>query len=302
MDFSYSVDKIKIKGKFKTKHYKDLPHKTKISLWIEYCLPEFIECTKEFPENLHPFRYRWSFVLRCKGDNEGAFYISEWYNGDFKEAKESPDRFLIEYNPNKSGALIYAEFCNNFIFRITDIVSCDLAYDIPNADIKDVFLDTRCDVMSYGKTCNSTLYVAPKEDESGRVKVYQKDLERESKGKDLEKTLRIEVTLKGDYLSTKTIHLSHQKTIEQLTKACEHLNSVKIKQGAASSDDWKVLALSLLSPEDLQKCLALMDKNTKLKYRKCITEATYTCLSLDIATLCSHIVKTLEPWQRRIKV
>jgi len=263
MDFSYSVDKIKIKGKFKTKHYNDFPHKTKVSLWVEFCLPDWCECIKEFPECLRPFKYRWSFVLRCKGDTEGVFYISEWYNGDFKEAREYPDRFLIEYNPNKSGARIYQEFCDNFIFRITDIVSCDLAYDIPNADIGDVLLDTRCDVMTYGKTSNATYYIAPKEDESGRVKVYQKDVERETKGKSLEKTLRIEVTLKGDYLSSKTIHLTHTKTVEQLTKAVDHINSVKIKQGAASTDDWKVLALSLLSPEDLQKCFAIWRAHKK---------------------------------------
>ena len=302
MDFSVSVDKIKIKGKFKTKHYKDFPHKTKVSLWCTYCLPTWIECIKEFPENFHPFKYRWSFVLRCKGDNEGVFYISEWYNGDFKESRECPDKFLIEYNPNKSGAKIYEEFCNNFIFRITDIVSCDLAFDIPNVDISSVRLDTRCDVMTYGKTNNATYYIAPKEDESGRVKVYQKDVERETKGKDFAKTLRIEVSLKGDFLSTKTIHLNHEKTYQQLSKAVEHLNSVKIKQGAASTDDWKVLALSLLSPEDLQKCFSLMDRKTRSSYRSRITESTYVCLALDVPTLCGYICDSLKLWQRRVKI
>lgn len=299
-NFNYSVDKIKFKGKL-NKSQKGY-NKTKIRAWCLYTLPSSFECVKEFPENFSLGCYRFSFALRCKGDTEGIFYISEWYNGDYSSQKESPDHFLIEYNPNKSGAKIYEVFCNTFIFTIVRILSCDLAYDVSNASVSDVLLDTKCDVMTYGKTYNKTLYIAPKEDRSGRVKVYQKNIERESKGEAIEKTLRIEVTLKGEFLDEPVIYLNHSKTYEQLTKAVEHLNSVKIKRETPESDDWKVFALTQLSPENLTKCLAMMSSTPRAKYRKLINESTYYTLEIDLPTLTIHISTALNMWRRRVKI
>ena len=301
-NYRYSLDKIKLKGKLKKQNQVHFPHCEKIRTWCEYRLPSWCECISASEEDLRAFRYRFSYVLRVKGEKEGVFFICEWYNGDFKEQREKPDAFLIEFNPNKSGEWIYQNFCQNFIFSFTDIVSCDLAYDIPGADIADVLIDTKCDVMTYGKVFNSTYYVAPKEDGSGRVKVYQKDTERKLNGNEMEKTLRIEVSLKGSFLSYGTIHLTNAKTAEQLTKAVEHLNAVKIKTSAASTDDWKVFALSCLSPEDLQKCLGFMASAQKSKYRKLIMQSSYYSLGLDIPTFAIHIGNLLTPYVRRIKV
>ena len=156
--------------------------------------------------------------------------------------------------------------------------------------------------MSYGKTYNRTLYVAPKEDGSGRVKVYQKDTERKANGEDLGKTLRIEVSLKGSFLSYDDIDISYAKTNEHLQKAVDHLNSVKVKASVASTDDWKVFALSRLSPEDLKKCLGMMTDKTRSNYKRRITEDTYYTLDIDILTLARHIVKALEPWRVRVNV
>ena len=118
----------------------------------------------------------------------------------------------------------------------------------------------------------------------------------------MKKTLRIEVSLKGSFLSYDTIYLTHAKTVEQLTKAVEHLNAVKIKTSAASTDDWKVFALSRLSPDDLKKCLGMMAKQARLKYKNQITENTFYTLKMDIPTLALHIGNALEPWLRRVNV
>ena len=96
---------------------------------------------------------------------------------------------------------------------ITEICYCDLAYDVLNVDIKSVLLDTTCDVMTYGKTHNATYYIAPKEDQSGRVKVYQKDKEREQVGEEKEKTLRIEISLKGRLLKHNLINSLYCKSL-----------------------------------------------------------------------------------------
>lgn len=300
-NYQYSVDKIKLKGKIKKDAKVHFPHRNKIRTWCE-SLPPWCECIKANCDDFRAFHYRYSFTLRCKGDTEGVFFVCEWYNGEYKEQREKPEAFLIEYNPNKNGARIYQEFCYNFIFKLTDIVSCDLAYDIPGADIADVLIDTKCDVMTYGKVFNSTYYVAPKEDGSGRVKVYQKDTERKANGNEMEKTLRVEVSLKGSFLSYDTIHMTHAKTVEQLTKAVEHLNAVKIKTSAASTDDWKVFALSRLSPDDLKKCLGMMSAPSRRRYKCVLSCDTYYTLDIDIPTLALHIGKALEPWLRRVSV
>ena len=93
-------------------------------------------------------------------------------------------------------------------FIFVEIISFDIAYDVPEASVKDVYINTRADVMTYGKTDNKTLYIAPKEDKSGRVKVYNKDKERERLGIEKEKTLRIEASIKCKGLDFNTIHVS----------------------------------------------------------------------------------------------
>lgn len=300
--FLYSLDKIKIKGKLKTNKHSWIPNQTKVSYWVQFKLPDWCECIQE-AECLHPFKYRYMFCLRVKGDKEGTFTIFEWYNGDYKESKQKPDSFIIEYNPNKSGQRIYEWFCNCFIFKFTEIISFDIAYDIQGYSPEDVLLDTSCDVMTYGKTSNKTLYIAPKEDRSGRVKVYAKDKERQSKGNDelLDKLLRIECSIKCSGLDFSTIHING-KTEEELSKCVRHLNSVKIKSASQSAADWKLLALMNVPPDILQQCLSNMAEATRVRYKKLLTSDTYFSLDLDIPTLLQHITQLTKPYSERIKV
>ena len=297
--FSYSCDKIKLKGKL-SKQYFPFPQKSKIRSWIDYCLPEWCECVK-FTECLYAFKYRYSYTLRIKGEKEGVFFIAEYYNGDFREQASVPEKFILEYNPNKSGSRIYEEFCSTFLFTFTEITSFDIAYDIPNANVNDVFINTRADVMTYGKTTNKTLYIAPKEDNSGRVKVYSKHIEREQKGIEIPDTLRIEATIKCKGLDFSFISL-YGKTLEELDKTLNHLNSVKIKKQADTFCDWKVFALSRLSPEELQTALNMMSSTPRAKYRKLVCEDTYYTLGLDLMTFCTHISTILTPWIARFKI
>lgn len=298
--FSYSVDKIKIKGKLDKYNSRNarFPHHNNIRAWCECFLPEWIECVKAVDNCFNAFKYRYAYTLRIKGTKEGTFQIMEWYNGDYKNQKEVPEQFLIEYNPNKEGNRIYKEFTIYFIFKFTDIVQFDLAYDIPGAKASDVFVDTRCDVMTYGTTYNRTTYIAPKEDGSGRVKIYSKDLERDLHGIELPETLRIEVTIKGKVLGLK----GEMRFSEELYKLVDRLNSVKIKCKETLTEDWKLFALSCLTPEQFQKCLGLMTSKTKAKYKEQIQSNTYYTLEIDAITLAEHILTVLAPWQERMKI
>lgn len=297
--FSYSCDKIKLKGKLKTETFL-FPQKTKIRSWVEYCLPDWCECIKA-NECLQAFKYRYSFTLRVKGEKEGVFFVAEYYNGDFREQTYVPEKFIIEYNPNKNGSRIYTEFCETFLFYFTEITSFDIAYDVPNATANDVLIDTLADVMTYGKTLNKTLYIAPKEDNSGRVKVYSKHIEREIHGEELSETLRIEASVKCKGLDFSSISI-YGKTFDELSKTVDHLNSVKIKAKTSTADDWKTYALSRLSPEDLQTVLGMMSVNIRTKYRKIVCEASYYTLDLDLMTFAEHISTILNPYIARFKI
>lgn len=298
--FSYSIDKIKLKGKLRNCKNILYPHASKISIWCNYQLPKWCELIKE-SESMVAFRYRFCFSLRVKDEKEGTFTIFESYNGDLKEQRQVPEAFIIEYNPNKSGQKIYKLFCESFVFSLTDIISFDIAYDIPGATSQDVLINTKCDVMTYGKVNNRTLYIAPKENESGRVKVYTKSIERATVGIDMTDTLRIEASIKCKGLDFNTTCV-YGKTLEQLYRTVEHLNSVKIKKNTDNLTDWKAFALSRLSAEDFQKCLAMMSKVTRIKFRDKITSTTYYTLDLDVVTFLTHIATALTPWKARIKV
>lgn len=300
-DFLVSIDKIKLKGKLKKGVKVHYPHFDRIEHWCNYGLPKWCECIKAVENCFALMTYRNSYSLKVKEDEEGVFYIASWYNGEYKEQRERPYNFLIEYNPNKSGERIYKEFCQKFLFVLTEICSFDLAYDIPNATTQDVIIDTKCDIMTYGKTSNKTIYIAPKEKRSGRIKVYTKSIERQAHGEEMPDTLRIEASIKCRGLDFNSINLS-ARVIEELTKVVEHINSVKIKEKASNSDDWKVYALSHLTPEDLEKCLSLMAQASKVKYKKLITGDNYYNLSLDIATLVNQVSNLLTSWKERLAI
>jgi hypothetical protein len=300
--FSCSCDKIKFKGKlqnWKTSHFKRF---FKISTFAENPPYPWIECIKHTENCFVEWRYRYSYTLRVKGDTEGVFYIAYHYNGEFRDQKERPYQFVIEYNPNKSGERIFQAFVEFFRFEIMEIISFDIAYDVPSASVLDVLIDTKCDVMTYGKTDNKTLYIAPKEDGCGRVKVYDKKREREEQqGIEIDDTLRIEVSMKGKHLDMSRIY-AVGSTLEELAKATNHLNSVKIKRSSDNDEDWKLYALSKLSPEDLQKCLSLMTAKTKAKYKNINFSADYYTLDLDVLTFTNHITTILSPWRRWCKI
>ncbi len=297
--FSYSLDKIKFKGKINAKKMW-FGNKAHIRYWCSYGLPDFIELVNE-NETLLPFKYRFSYTLRVKGEKEGSFFICEHYNGDFRNQRQEPHAFLIEYNPNKSGSKIFEEFKNYFVFKITEIVSIDIAYDLPNVSVHDIFVDTKCDVMTYGKTLNFTTYISPKEDSSGRVKIYQKDIEREVKGVDLSRTLRIECSLKGKFLTYDTFY-GDDKTFTELEKCVGRINSVKIKQLDNTVQDWKLYALSRLTPFEFKICLSKMASATRTKFKKQLLENCYYDLGLDIFILTKQISELLEEYKRWVKL
>ena len=300
--FSYSLDKIKFSGRIKRAPANfQGSFFNYVNTWISLRLPQGYDLINA-GESLAPFRYRFWYDIRKKDDPEGTFHIEQSYNGDFNESRQIPEAFQVEFNPNKSGVTVWESFCNYFVFTVSDIKKFDIAYDLPGADLREVHIDTKADIMKYGKTSCQTLYIAPKAD-TGRVKVYQKDEEREAKGQAVGKTLRIECTIRPRTIF-RTSDLVTPQDLEPFLPAVAHLNAVKIRAPAVdTSDDWKLFALSRLSPEDLAKVLSMMNKQARAKYRKqLLTDGTTVSLNLDPFTLYAHSIQLLKPWIERQKI
>lgn len=300
--FLYSLDKIKFSGRLRTptKRLEGILYNY-VQTWIDTRLPSGFTCVK-CGETLLPFRYRYWFDIRSRDEEEGTFHIESFYNGDFKNSKMLPKAFQVEFNPNKRGLAVWRSFCDHFSFTITQIKKFDIAYDLPGADWRDVYLDTKADVMKYGKTTRQTLYVAPKAD-NGRVKVYQKDKEREEHGQAMDKTLRIECTIRPEDIFKDGFY-TDGKTIDCLATAVLHLNAVKIrKEIADSGGDWKLFALARLSPEDLERALSMMAPQARRKYKTSLLGISETVtLNLDVFLLLTHCTNILSPYLERMKI
>ena len=296
--FSYSLDKIKLTGELIKKPRGDMTfYYNKIRSWCEN-LPYFIVCVKSYENNLNFLQYRYMYVLRHRDSAEGSFVISEWYNGDYHSQADKPKYFMIEYNPNKEGAKIWQTFCQLFCFKLREIKKLDIAYDVPGYTMADVFIRSDCDLMSYGRALNQTRYISPKDNRSGRIKVYNKALERG----DNNDRVRIEASIRGCDIPFRigkdTFFLSKS---DALNTCVEHLNSVILRKSSYHGDDWKTLALSFLTDEQLNKCLSLMGSQARAKYRALLCDIPSISLNLDLATLNLHLIEILNVYVRYFK-
>lgn len=292
--FSVSLDKIKLTCKVKKSNLKYFRITDNIENLFLFIPPHTNIVIVSENISTRVFGYRYLYCLRLKDDTEGVFTIGIGYNGTWN-SKPKPKQFFIEYNPNKSGHIIYKWLCSRLTFEVLEVNKFDIAYDIMHQSIHKLFIDTKCDVMTYGTLSNYTTYIAPKEDKSGRIKIYQKDIER--KTQDLKPTVRIECTVKIPYLDFDTVLLS-ERTFDELNKCVNRLNSVYFRK-TCDDDDWQLVSLLNLSTDQLRDVLALMSYNTKSKYKSKIVSNSFN-LSLDVSTFVIHCITLIKPYTERI--
>lgn len=288
----YSLDKVKLKFKLTNKNC--FGERTKYiydALIAKYAVPDYIEYVSEPTECFSRFKYRWSLSLRIRGEKEGTLWLGLGYNDTL--VKENIG--VLEFNPNKSGKRIYEWLQYAFGLRITEISNCDVAFDVPDVDIKDITIKTSADLMTYGSSSNKTLYVAPKGE--NRIKIYRKDLERANLGVDMAKTLRIEISLTGDWLWRDK---SYNADIDKITKVVERLNSVSWINNT-DTNDVTLYLLTNSNEEVRQNALNMMSSATRAKYRKMLSSVS-TTLDLDVFKFCDIIENLLKPYTRGIKI
>lgn len=260
-DYRSSLDKIKLSHTVK---FREAPNDPTKRCTFEYICMQmmffngYVEDGYDIPDEKCYNKYAHHRVFYRKNDDgticrDGGLYVAYHY---VDRGYHINDRIvLMEFNPNKCLDM-YISFCAYFDIKTTTIHKFDVAFDFPNLRRSLVGYNTRCDVMTYGTQDNNTLYIAPKTKESGRIKVYQKDVERG----DTEKRLRVEITLRNDYDAKamvdrlSTLHYHHRSEFE------------------VSSDPWLYLLLQA-PPWERDNALSLMSINTRGKYKKMLSEA-----------------------------
>lgn len=289
LEFSPSIDKLKLRLRpaFRKVTYGHLAgEKANIRYLVEWLRNQSEVCVrKEWDVPHHSCRNACMhhIVLGLTSDRDASFYIG--YDYVTLDTRLHSDVVYVEYNPNKSSRLWYL-FCSHVeTFRTIDVVSFDLAFDFPNLDRNFVGYRGSCDTMTYGTTNNSTLYIAPRTHESGRVKVYQKDIERSSKNVAMTKTLRIEISCKQSY---------------DCALLVRRLNSLyyfhKTEQLELCDDPFLYLLLSA-PPWDVDRALSLCASQKRAKYRKLLAQAGYDTplFCLEDTTLATLIDALLAP-------
>lgn len=188
-------------------------------------------------------------------DFDTSLYVA--FNYVTSSYRMKREQVLIEFNPNKSLHLFNLFTCY-YDVKDVEIHKFDVAFDFPNLRRSLVGYYTRCDVMTYGTQDNNTLYIAPKTKDSGRIKVYQKDVERG----DLNKRLRVEISLRNDFDASamvdrlSTLHYHHRTEFQ------------------ASTNDPLLYLLLQAPPWERDNALALMSRHTRQKYRKILEEVS----------------------------
>lgn len=257
-DYTSSLDKIKLTHYVK---FKEAPDKPKAR-----CTFEYIDTVMTYEFGLHSegwdvpnhiARNRYTIhriyhEIKTDGtiDRDTSLYTA--YNYVTSNFRMKREQVLIEFNPNKSLHL-FMRFIAYYDVKDVEIHKFDVAFDFRGLSRSLVGYDTRCDVMTYGTQCNNTLYIAPKTKDSGRVKVYQKDVERG----DSEKRLRVEITLKTDFDAKamverlSTLHYHHRTEFDTSSDAMLYLLTQSIP--------WeREIALNLMSPVTRRKYKRLL--------------------------------------------
>ena len=294
MQYDYSLDKIKFTGRLirfsaLTFYVDDAPR------FLTFLHHSQFELINEYT-SYKVSTYRYNFVIRKKNEIEGSLYFGCFYNGDYRESSFQPDRIVVEFNPNKSGLFVYEWLLSKIHFHILDIKTFDVAFDVPNYSTRDIKIFTASDKMSYGNNTATTYYIAPKSRNSGRVKVYDKHIERKKLGIDIPDTLRIECSFRALGLDYLTVTLTDDLFTE-LSRACNNINSVYIR-GQPIINDFVGYMLDRMTDSDCNTALSMMSYNTKQKYKNVI-KSHYENLNIDVPQLIIIIQKLLEPYVER---
>lgn len=252
-----SIDKITLVGKFNKRN------NTLDMILIALKCQGKIKI-QTFPTTTALNTYRHSVTLTTPEGN--TLYLAYWWNGGFTETKSQEEAFKVEFNPNKDAYAIWRAFADYLNPTLKKISKFDIAIDLQGYTINDVYITTKAEQMHYCGDGAVTLYIAPKEKRSGRIKIYDKTKEQAKQGKSIPQTLRVEATAKiGEEFGTTLKE-------EELKKINRHLQDITLYP--PTNGDITLAMLLYMPPYKREELYTQMAKATRAKYRALIRELT----------------------------
>lgn len=185
-------------------------------------------------------------------DKDTSLYVGYNYSPSLNVI--SQNTIVVEFNPNKSLDM-FNDMMEYFDLVDSEVLSYDVAWDFAGLDRYNVMVFGKYDLMTIGDNSTNTLYVSPKEKASGRIKVYQKDVERHKKGVNFDKTLRIECSFKRKYDAPDIVNRLSSLYYHHETERLESMSAMEF------------LFLNA-SPSLRKQALSLMGSQARAKYNK----------------------------------
>lgn len=215
---------------------------------------------------------------------EGTIFVGFKQN-TYKDAAEGFKRICVEFNPQKvEFPLSLKMFFNSIGARYSSVSSCDVAFDFPGKKLDDVYVSTKRKVMYVGQANNLTRYIAP-QDTNGRIKIYDKKIERSLHGEDIDQKVRVEVTMKNfNYHECDALSLCEWHYLQDIQSRLSEVH-LSTNFPLLPSDDVNpaiMYLLSHVSEIEREEALHLMSKATAAKYRKQVLKTDFEPLTLDI--------------------
>lgn len=229
--------------------------------------------------------YRNSAKIQTPKGN--TLFLAWHWNGGYEDSKQKPEYASIEFNPNKDAYAIWRLIAEYMLLHVRKVCKYDIAIDIPNKRINDVYITTQAEQMHYIGNGAVTLYIAPKEKASGRIKIYDKTKERAKVGETIPQTLRVEATAK--VLDEHTVQLRP----EELARINRHIQDITLDP--ETYGDTTLEMLLYIPPHKREAIYAQMAKATRAKYRKLIREASEAQkLPLITPEILSHLLSEYQ--------
>lgn len=206
-------------------------------------------------------QYRNSITVRY-ADEEGWVFVRWCSISRSNHLNESCIR--LEFNPNKTS--LGDDILRACKVRVVSLHSLDVAFDFARKRVENVILNSgREDFMLYGANGVYTQYLAPKA-RTGRVKVYQKDVERAKVGREVRgDLLRVEVTIKGgDIYPKRGLDVTDEMRMDW-ADAETRLGRLRYKSG--ETEDAFLFLLQAVDEVTRREALRLVGSQKRAKYR-----------------------------------
>lgn len=292
LKFNISLDKISLCVFLR---FIDVKYNIAAELYTMKMMFENDEWSVKEWESPRDFTYRTNYAFK-RGDS--SIYFGYSFRSSIEKYQD--ELCKIEWNPNKTEIpLKFVKWLEKHNVKYCNVDKCDFAFDFLDVYPSQFRIATRCDVMYFGAQSNLSKYIRPKSNHL-RIKIYDKSKES---GITYAQITRVEITLKKPDFHECTV--MNGKQFEYVDKIVEALSDVYVpkptKEAVADLvekygpyNESICYMLDRLQPDEQHNAIALMQKNTRAKYRAYLKRGFYESFWIDQISLSIEMSKCLN--------